>query len=149
MAADPSLQARQAPPKFMNNLMTFMLRSPLHGMMSKFIMLISFRGRKSGKLYTIPVGYMQQGKTVTLFTDHNWWKNLRNNATVTLHIQGKDYQGTTEAIHNQPDIIAPALAEFVQKNSRAAQAYGITLNAAKQPDPESVQRFTLVRVQLL
>ena len=64
MSTDPSLQARQAPPKFMNNLMTAMLRSPLHGMMSKFIMLISFRGRKSGKLYTIPVGYMQDGDTL-------------------------------------------------------------------------------------
>ena len=129
-----------------------MLRSPLHGLMSKFIMLLSYRGRKSGKLYTIPVGYMQQGKTVTLFTDHDWWKNLQNHETVTLRIQGRDYQGTTEVVHNQPDIIAPELMTFVRKNSNAARAYGITLDAAKQPDPDSVQRsaqrFTLVRVHL-
>ena len=39
--------------------MKFILRSPLHGMVSKYLTLITFTGRKSGKNYTTPVSYSQ------------------------------------------------------------------------------------------
>jgi hypothetical protein len=88
---------RQIPP-FMNKVMALVLRSPLHGAVSKHILLFTFKGRKSGKTYAIPLGYMRQGDTITLFTDHNWWKNLRGGAPVTLRMQGKTYQGSATAL---------------------------------------------------
>lgn len=44
------------------------LRSPLHTIMNKAIMLITFDGRKCGKRYTMPVSYAREGKTVYVFT---------------------------------------------------------------------------------
>ncbi len=61
-------------------------------------MLITFRGRKSGKLFTTPIGYMRQGDRVSSFTDHRWWRNLVEHPEVTLRIQGKRYQGTASLI---------------------------------------------------
>ncbi|MBA3948035.1 MAG: hypothetical protein H0X37_26240, partial [Herpetosiphonaceae bacterium] len=44
--------------KIVNPMMTFILYTPLHRLLSNALMLLTFRGRKSGKRYTIPVGYM-------------------------------------------------------------------------------------------
>ncbi len=42
-------------PPIVNRTMKFVLRSPLHGIVDKKILLIAFIGRKSGKTYTTPV----------------------------------------------------------------------------------------------
>ena len=41
----------------MNPAIKLILRSPLHGLMSKRLLLITFTGRKSGKQFTTPLGY--------------------------------------------------------------------------------------------
>ena len=42
-------------PPIVNRAMKFMLRSPLHSIVDKKILLVTFTGRKSGKTYTTPV----------------------------------------------------------------------------------------------
>jgi len=42
-------------PRFVNQAMQTILRSPLHGMVSSTVLLITFTGRKSGNTYTTPV----------------------------------------------------------------------------------------------
>ncbi len=41
----------------LNPLMRALLRSPFHGLLSGMLMLLSYTGRKSGRTYTIPIGY--------------------------------------------------------------------------------------------
>ena len=45
-------------PPIVNKTMKLILRSPMHGVVSKSMLLISFTGRKSGKTYTTPVGLL-------------------------------------------------------------------------------------------
>ncbi len=80
-------QATSIPP-FVNRAMKLVLRSPMHGLVSKTVLLISFHGRKSGKTYTTPVSYSQNGDQVVIFTHAAWWKNLRSGAPVTLRLRG-------------------------------------------------------------
>ncbi len=54
-------------PPIVNSAMKFVLRSPLHGIVSKTTLLISFTGRKSGMTYTTPVSYSRQGDKVYIF----------------------------------------------------------------------------------
>ena len=42
-----------------NPMMIFILRSPLHGLLSGSTMTISFTGRKSGKPLTVPTNYVR------------------------------------------------------------------------------------------
>ena len=49
---------------FANPIIRLVLRSPLHGLFSGSLALITYRGRKSGKEYTIPVQYVQGGEKV-------------------------------------------------------------------------------------
>ena len=89
MAVETKERERRRPPKFANSIATFLLRSPLHGMMSSFLVLLTFTGRKSGKQYTIPVGYGRKGNTLSIFTDNKWYKNLQANPEVKVRLQGK------------------------------------------------------------
>jgi hypothetical protein len=49
-----------------NPLAKSMLRSPLHGFMSRRLLLITFSRRKSGKQYTTSIRYVQHGDTLLL-----------------------------------------------------------------------------------
>jgi len=60
-------------PPIVISAMKFVLRSPMHAMVSKSVLLITFTGRKSGKTYTTPVDYSQDGDQVYIFTHANWW----------------------------------------------------------------------------
>jgi hypothetical protein len=73
-------------PPFLNKVMSTVIRSPLHGMVSKSIMLITFTGRKSGKTYTTPISYTRNDDLVTAFTHAKWVRNLDGGAPVTLII---------------------------------------------------------------
>jgi hypothetical protein len=78
-----------------NPFVKVLLRSPLHGVMSKHLLLITMTGRKSGKVYTIPVSYHREGAVLHIIS---WWyrqwrRNLRGGVPVMLRLQGHDLQG--------------------------------------------------------
>lgn len=83
-----------------NPIMTGLLRSPLHGLISGNTLLLHVTGRKSGRVYTFPVSYVRsQGGSFTVLTleDRTWWKNLRGGAPVKLLLQGMPYTAQAEA----------------------------------------------------
>ncbi len=151
MNVDTSRRAPRRPPEFLNKIIAFLLRSPLHSLISNQLLLLTFQGRKSGKSYTIPVGYMQQGKNIMLFTDHNWWKNLRDHAPVRIYLKGKKRKGTAEVILDK-EVIAEGLRTFVQQHPDAAGAYEVKFDSDGQPNRETVdqaaERFKVIRISL-
>ncbi len=152
MALNTVERPPRRPPAFFNQVAALLLRSPLHGPLSKSLMLLTFTGHKSGKSYRLPVGYTRQDDTIKLFTDHNWWKNFRQPAPVTVRVQGKNLTGTAVALHEDKEVIAEEMRTFVQHLPGAARAYGVTFDAKGQPNSETLhqaaQRFVLVRIQL-
>ncbi len=139
-------------PPFVNNTMKIILRSPVHGMVSKTVLLITFTGRKSGKTYTTPVDYSQDGDQVTIFTHAAWWKNLRSDSPVTLHIRGRDRQGLPEPVAEDKQAVAVGLAAHLRKVPSDAKYYGVTFDGLGNPKAEEVeqaaQTVVMIRVQL-
>lgn len=84
--------------KIANPLAMWLLRSPLHFLMSNKVMLITVIGRKTGKRYTTPVQYGQQANTLFVITtaSYQWWKNLQGGAQVKLILQGQEVDGFAE-----------------------------------------------------
>jgi deazaflavin-dependent oxidoreductase (nitroreductase family) len=78
-----------------NDFMAWVLRSPFHGMLSKGMMLITVTGRKTGKAYTTPVGYYEEGDSLWVITsrDRKWWRNLQGGANVKLLLKRKPVNG--------------------------------------------------------
>jgi deazaflavin-dependent oxidoreductase (nitroreductase family) len=66
--------------------------------MSGSVLLLTFKGRNSGKSYTTPVSYVRDSEDLLLVSrrDRSWWKNLRG-AKVTLRIRGREQEGVAEA----------------------------------------------------
>lgn len=89
--------------KIYNPIMKSILRSPLHGLISKNTMLITFTGRKSGKIYTTPVNYVRDGDDFTVFSQCNriWWRNLRGGAPVTVRVKGQNLKAIGESVDDR------------------------------------------------
>jgi deazaflavin-dependent oxidoreductase (nitroreductase family) len=85
--------------KLNNPFMKWLLRSPLHGIVSRSFMLITFTGRKSGRVYTTPVQYAQDGNRLYVVTSegYTWWKNLRGGAAVQVCLRGRSLHGQASA----------------------------------------------------
>jgi deazaflavin-dependent oxidoreductase (nitroreductase family) len=130
-----------------NEPMKWLLRSPLHGLISGNMLLITVTGRKSGKQYTTPVSYLRNGNTLLVTSSHDrtWWRNLRGGAPVTVRLQGQNRRGWAEAIEREQAIAAGLLA-YLQQVPRLARYYGVTLDPDGQPNVEDVERVAQDKV---
>ena len=137
-------------PPFVNQTMKFVLRSPLHGMVSKSILLITFTGRKSGKTYTTPVSYSQTDHQVIIFTHANWWKNLSSEKKVSLQIRGQAVQGAAEVVVDK-QAVAAGLLEHLQIVRSDARYYGVSFDDQGKPRAQEVekaaQNVVMIRVK--
>lgn len=138
-------------PPFVNNAMKFVLRSPAHGMVSKFTTLITFTGCKSGKTYTTPVSYSQFDDQVYIFTHANWWKNLCGGAPVTLTLRGQDLKGVAEPVVDDKNTIATYLAAHLRNVPSDAKYYNVTFeehgNLNTEEVEKAVQTVVMIRVR--
>ena len=135
-------------PPIVNRTMKLVLRSPIHGMVSKTVLLITFTGRKSGKVYKTPVDYSQDGDQVTVFTHANWWKNLHSGAPVKLRIRGRELQGLAEPVAEDKQAVAAGLMEHLRKVPSDARYYGVTFDDHKNPRAEEVEKAAQTAVMI-
>ena len=81
-----------------NPLVRLLIRSPLHWLASRRVALITYTGRRSGRRYTIPVGYQMVDLQVTITVsspDHKvWWRSLTGTgAPVEMVVRGRRRTG--------------------------------------------------------
>lgn len=88
-----------------NPLLKALLRSPLHGVADDRLALITIPGRRTGREYTFPVAYRQEGDLATIEVGWParklWWRNLVGGASVRMRIRGKEREGFAEAIGDE------------------------------------------------
>ena len=139
-------------PPYVNSAMKLVLRSPVHGMVSKSILLITFTGRKSGKTYTTPVSYSQDGDQVSIFTHASWWKNFDGGASVRLRIRGQELEGRAEPVAEDKQAVAAGLVAHLRKVPSDARYYGVTFDSLGNPSAEeagqAAQSAVMIRVRL-
>ena len=126
-----------------NTLLSWLLRSPFHGFLSGSMMLISFRGRKSGKAYSTPVNYFrapgEQGEYLVTFSkpERVWWRNLRDGAQVTLHLQGKTVRGQATA-SQEVDLAKKFLNFYLTRNPKVARYFDVQMTPENLPEEASL-----------
>ena len=139
-------------PPFINRLMSGVLRSPLHGIASRSVMLITFSGRKSGKIYTTPISYLREGDMVTAFSHARWTKNLAGGAPVTLNIKNKEYHGQGDIVADDKEAVARELQRFLKVVRSDARFYQVNFDEDGTPNWEDVQRAaqnsTMLKIQI-
>ncbi|MBM3144615.1 MAG: nitroreductase family deazaflavin-dependent oxidoreductase [Chloroflexi bacterium] len=130
-----------------NPLMRQLLNSPLHSLVSKNMMLITYTGRKSGKTYTTPVSCLEiEGALYTLSSrERVWWRNLRGGAEVSLRLQGKNIPARAQVIE-EPEEIHKILGKFLETAPQFARYLNIALDAQGIPDADDMGRQSRARV---
>ncbi len=121
-----------------NDFMAWVLRSPLHGMLSNGMMLITITGRKTGKTYTTPVGYYMEEGTMWVITsrERTWWKNLQGGAKVDLLLKRKPVQGFADVELDEKSVLA-RMHEYLRHIPQAAKPMKIRMEDGK-PNQEDV-----------
>jgi len=129
-----------------NDFMSWVLRSPLHGMLSNGMMLITVTGSRTGQKYTTPVGYYGENDYLWVITSRNrtWWKNLKGGAEVSLLLKRKPVFAIAE-----PDLdekaVETRMFEYLKHVPQAARSFGIRIEKG-HPNPEDVARIAKDRL---
>ena len=99
----------------LNPLIVGILRSPVHWLISPGLMLLTVTGRRSGRRYTIPVGYQRDAESITVMISEarskSWWRNFREPGPVEVRIRGRVRRGSAV-------LVAPGSDAFRERAER-------------------------------
>lgn len=111
-----------------NALVGGVLRTPLHRTLSRSLLLLTYRGRRTGKEYTIPVGYARYAEDELVLLagrpgGKTWWTNMRGPLSVRLLLAGREVEGEARLVKGEEAV--PRLAVYLEALPRAARTFGI------------------------
>ena len=88
--------------RFANMLVSRLLQSPLHRLLSRSIDLVRYRGRRTGEQFTTPTQYAENdGELIILVgrpESKSWWRNFQQPRDIDVLVRGKWQPMVAEAI---------------------------------------------------
>ncbi len=88
----------------LNVFMRPLLRLPFPTPLTKRLMLVSFTGRKTGKVYQQPLSYVQKGDTLLNPGGGKWKLNLREDQPVRIRLRGHNVFARPEFVKDPDEI---------------------------------------------
>lgn len=120
--------------KAISPIMKALLRSPLHRLLSGALMLLTYTGRKTGKQYTIPIGYFAwDTDELMAFSSARWWTNVRDGKPVTLLVKGRQVEAVPTVVHEREAVIKTLEAFIERLGARMARRLMPGLPADREP----------------
>ena len=119
-----------------NPFVALLARSPLHFIISNQVLVIQFKGRRSGKSYLVPVSYHEHESSYTCVTlrSNIWWRNLKGLSHTKIWLQGKLTDVKIDLEFNNDQIVESTLRDLVTNNKVDAYFAKIKLNKDGSPD---------------
>src|SRR4051794_23386989 len=121
--------SRRLPPQrlvtLMNPVGRLVPRAPLHPPRAGGAILLHLAGRRSGRRYDIPVGYVDVDGRLVVVTQHRWRANVRDGAEV-----GVTRKGVRRTMHARLDEEPGAAAATLQ----AARATPVHHSCGEPPE---------------
>jgi len=127
----------------MQPLIAALLASPLHGLLSGDVLLMTWTGRKSGRRYTLPLSYVEQGGQLYLCTrpeGSQWWRNLKGGADVELTLRGRRVAAVATILEADSPEALDGLRAFVSRNPRTGEMLYHVARDGGAPRESDVQR---------
>jgi len=123
-----------------NPVVAFLARSPLHFLISHQVLVIQFKGRKSGKQYLVPVSYHEHESSYTCVTlrSNIWWRNLKEVSHTKIWLKGKLKNAQIDLEFNNDQIVESTLRDLVTNNRVDAYFAKIKLNKDGSPDSDDL-----------
>ena len=93
--------------KMAMQFMAFLLRHDWMGSAGNELLVITTTGRKSGKRYSTPIGYLRDGETIVALTHaatpSNWYRNALTSGQALLEIKSQALKVRVEAVCDQAE----------------------------------------------
>jgi hypothetical protein len=123
-----------------NGFMRPLLRSSVGAKLHE-LALLEFTGRRSGKRYTVPVGYHELDGDVLILTASAWRVNLRGGADVELVHDGEPRRMRAELIEDADEVarIYSALIERIGLDEAKATTIGLDVLVDRMPTTEEIR----------
>jgi deazaflavin-dependent oxidoreductase (nitroreductase family) len=118
-----------------------LLLSPMHGLISSGVLLLSYAGRKTGKIYRVPLSYVRDGNELIILTfkHRTWWKNLVGGAPVNVRLKGENIEAIAEPEVEDFERIKQGFSKYIENNSYLSRALEVPLDEEGKPDPEALE----------
>ena len=86
------------------SVQVWLLRRGLMGSLGNEIMVITVSGRKTGRQYSTPIGFLREGATIiALSRGSNWFKNAVATGTAQIEIKKQKMNVRVEAVKDQAE----------------------------------------------
>ena len=123
-----------------NPFVALLARSPFHFIISHLVLVIQFKGRKSGKLYLVPVSYHQHASSYTCVTlrSNIWWRNLKEISHTQIWLKGKLTDVQIDLEFNDEQMVERTLRDLVTNNKVDAYFAKIKLNKDGSPNTDDL-----------
>jgi hypothetical protein len=137
----------------MNPMMCVLLRSPLHRALDNALLILHITGRKTGRRYDIPVGYLNVDGRVVVVTQHRWRRNVRGGADIDV-TRGGHRQPMHAELDEEPATVAATLNAAIQQLGWPATQRQTGLKSDNDTRPsvgelqEAARRFSLATITL-
>jgi F420H(2)-dependent quinone reductase len=148
---------RTVPPQRLVNLVNPIVRaaltSPLHRALDGTLLMVHITGRKSGRRYDIPVGYVDVDGRLIIVTQHPWRANVRGGADIEV-TQGGRRRPARAVLDEDPTSVASTVhTVFERLGRKSAQRWsGLKTNSDRIPSlaelESAIREFNLATITI-
>jgi F420H(2)-dependent quinone reductase len=137
-----------------NPVLRRLLRTRLGRRLGRRLLVIRYRGRRTGRRREVVVQYARSGPTVWILVGQAerkaWWQNLRAPGDVDLWLQGQRTHGRAVAVVGsvQPAEARRGLVAYLSRVPQAVPAVGLRSMTDARAVADTARRVVLVRVDL-
>ena len=129
----------------LNPLIAWILRSPLHPLLDRGLLMLRVTGRRTGRRYWIPVGYQHEGRTITVLVSKaprkQWWRNYRDPGPADVLLRGRTLHGRARVVPTESSTVQEAIERTLRRVPGLGRQFGIRFDRRTGLTPE--QRRTV------
>lgn len=112
-----------------NPLVAWVLRSPLHPLLDRGLLLLRVTGHRTGRQYWIPVGYQRDGGKITVLVSKaprkQWWRNYRVPGPADVLLRGRTLHGRAHVIPTDSTAFQDAIERTFHRLPGLSRQFGI------------------------
>jgi hypothetical protein len=124
--------------------------------LSAGLTLITVTGRKTGRRYSIPTGYQQEGDTVVILVSKadrkQWWRNYREPRPIELLLRGHALHGTAHVVPTDTPEFRERVEQALRRLPFLARQFDVDFDRAAGLQPAQLtvlaRSCAVVRVTL-
>ena len=121
--------------QFVNPVVSLIARSPFHFIISHQLLVISFKGQKTGRNFLVPLSYHRHESSYTCVTlrSNIWWRNLKGKSATKIWLKGKLVNAAVDLEFNNDELVESTLRDLVTNNPIDAFFAKVKLNKDGTP----------------